>query len=57
MRASDLPRAETRLIAPRALRAYAEGLGWKQVEGVKHISTKQVIRRINKPGPISFARG
>ncbi|HEY4328942.1 MAG TPA: type VI secretion system baseplate subunit TssF, partial [Phycisphaerae bacterium] len=29
----------------------------KQVEGVKSISTKQVIRRINKPGPISFARG
>lgn len=29
----------------------------KQVEGVKNISTRQVIRRINKPGPISFARG
>lgn len=29
----------------------------KQVEGVKHISTKAIIRRVNKPGPISFARG
>jgi type VI secretion system protein ImpG len=29
----------------------------KQVEGVKSISTRQVIRRVNKPGPISFARG
>ena len=29
----------------------------KQVEGVKNISTKQIIRRVNKPGPISFARG
>jgi type VI secretion system protein ImpG len=29
----------------------------KQVEGVKTISTKQIIRRVNKPGPISFARG
>jgi len=29
----------------------------KQVEGVKNIATRQVIRRINKPGPISFARG
>ena len=29
----------------------------KQVEGVKNIGTRQVIRRINKPGPISFARG
>ena len=29
----------------------------KQVEGVKNISTRQIIRRINKPGPISFARG
>jgi type VI secretion system protein ImpG len=29
----------------------------KQVEGVKTIGTKQIIRRINKPGPISFARG
>ena len=29
----------------------------KQVEGVKSITTRQVIRRINKPGPISFARG
>ena len=29
----------------------------KQVEGVKNISTRPVIRRINKPGPISFARG
>jgi type VI secretion system protein ImpG len=27
------------------------------VEGVKGIATKQVIRRVNKPGPISFARG
>jgi len=29
----------------------------KQVEGVKTISTRQIIRRVNKPGPISFARG
>ncbi len=29
----------------------------KQVEGVKHIATKSIIRRVNKPGPISFARG
>jgi type VI secretion system protein ImpG len=29
----------------------------KQVEGVKTIGTKQIIRRVNKPGPISFARG
>ena len=29
----------------------------KQVEGVKNIGTKQIIRRVNKPGPISFARG
>jgi type VI secretion system protein ImpG len=29
----------------------------KQVEGVKNISTRQIIRRVNKPGPISFARG
>ncbi|HUO10738.1 MAG TPA: type VI secretion system baseplate subunit TssF [Phycisphaerae bacterium] len=29
----------------------------KQVEGVKNIATKQIIRRVNKPGPISFARG
>ena len=29
----------------------------RQVEGVKNIATKQVIRRINKLGPISFARG
>jgi type VI secretion system protein ImpG len=29
----------------------------RQVEGVKGIATKQVIRRVNKPGPISFARG
>ncbi len=29
----------------------------KQVEGVKFISTKPIIRRVNKPGPISFARG
>lgn len=34
MRASDLPRAETRLIAPRALRGYVEGLGWQKVDGV-----------------------
>jgi type VI secretion system protein ImpG len=29
----------------------------RQIEGVKHIATRQVIRRVNKPGPISFARG
>jgi type VI secretion system protein ImpG len=29
----------------------------KQVEGVKNIGTRPIIRRINKPGPISFARG
>ena len=29
----------------------------RQIEGVKNISTRQVIRRINKAGPISFARG
>jgi type VI secretion system protein ImpG len=29
----------------------------RQVEGVKHIASRQVIRRVNKPGPISFARG
>ena len=29
----------------------------KQVEGLKHITTKPIIRRVNKPGPISFARG
>ena len=29
----------------------------KQVEGVKSVTTRQVIRRVNKPGPISFARG
>jgi type VI secretion system protein ImpG len=29
----------------------------KQVEGIKSIATKSIIRRINKPGPISFARG
>ncbi len=29
----------------------------KQVEGVKSIATRQIIRRVNKPGPISFARG
>ena len=29
----------------------------KQVEGVKSVSTRQVIRRVSKPGPISFARG
>jgi type VI secretion system protein ImpG len=29
----------------------------RQVEGVKQISSRQVIRRVNKPGPISFARG
>jgi len=34
MRASDLPRDETRLITPRALRTYAEGLGWQKVDGV-----------------------
>lgn len=34
MRASDLPRAETRLVTPRALASYAEGLGWQKVAGV-----------------------
>jgi len=34
MRASDLPRAETRLVTPRALASYAEGLGWQKVPGV-----------------------
>lgn len=34
MQASDLPRSETRLIAPRVLRSYAEGLGWSKVDGV-----------------------
>jgi type VI secretion system protein ImpG len=29
----------------------------RQIEGVKSVQTKQVIRRINKPGPVSFARG
>jgi type VI secretion system protein ImpG len=29
----------------------------KQVEGIKGVSTRQIIRRVNKPGPISFARG
>ena len=29
----------------------------KQIEGVKHISARQIIRRVNKAGPISFARG
>src|SRR5204862_1548695 len=29
----------------------------KQVEGVKTIATRPIIRRVNKPGPISFARG
>ncbi len=29
----------------------------KQLEGIKNVGTKQVIRRVNKPGPISFARG
>ncbi len=29
----------------------------KQLEGLKNVSTKQVIRRVAKPGPISFARG
>ncbi|HVT81736.1 MAG TPA: type VI secretion system baseplate subunit TssF, partial [Phycisphaerae bacterium] len=29
----------------------------KQLEGIKSVSTKQVIRRVAKPGPISFARG
>jgi type VI secretion system protein ImpG len=29
----------------------------RQVEGIKNISTKQIIRRVNKPGPISLARG
>ena len=34
MRASELPIAQTRMITPRALRGYAEGLGWSKVEGV-----------------------
>ena len=29
----------------------------KQVEGLKNISSKPVIRRVNTPGPIAFARG
>ncbi len=29
----------------------------RQIEGVKTVSSRQVIRRVNKPGPISFARG
>lgn len=30
----ELPAETTRLVAPRAVRAYAEGLGWQRVEGV-----------------------
>jgi hypothetical protein len=30
----DLPAELTRLVTPRAVRAYAEGLGWQRVEGV-----------------------
>ncbi len=37
MRASDLPRSETQLITPRALRGYAEGLGWQRIDGVNGV--------------------
>lgn len=30
----DLPVEMTQLVTPRAVRAYAEGLGWQRVEGV-----------------------
>ena len=52
MRANDLPRAETRLIAPRALQRYTEGLGWQKVDGVNGViaaywnpreTTRQVV--------------
>jgi type VI secretion system protein ImpG len=29
----------------------------RQIDGVKAIASRPVIRRVNKPGPISFARG
>lgn len=42
MAINDLPLELTRLIAPRALRGYAEGLGWLKVDGVNgHISAYQ----------------
>lgn len=34
MRASELPIGQVKLITPRALRNYVEGLGWQKVEGV-----------------------
>jgi type VI secretion system protein ImpG len=52
---------ESRSPGGTAVTSGAEGVEFaaikKQVEGVKTIGTKQVIRRVNKPGPISFARG
>ncbi len=34
MRPDQLPESLTRLVSPRAVRVYAEGLGWQRVEGV-----------------------
>jgi type VI secretion system protein ImpG len=52
---------ESRAPGGTAVGSGAEGAEFsairKQVEGVKNIATRQVIRRVNKPGPISFARG
>src|SRR5438552_1675294 len=31
---NDLPGELTRLVTPRSVRAYAEGLGWQPVEGI-----------------------
>src|SRR5580704_18937120 len=35
MSRNELPLAVTRLITPRALKGYVEGLGWQRVEGVE----------------------
>ncbi|MGN6366898.1 MAG: type VI secretion system baseplate subunit TssF [Phycisphaerae bacterium] len=54
----DLLRLYTGPLETRGAADSAEFSGIrKQVEGVKNIATKQIIRRVNKPGPISFARG